>query len=1129
MERGDGERSNLEPDRLTRGRRLNRRRLRFCLALLAVGAPWASGADPPPAGAILTAEERAWLAAHPVIQLQPSPDYAPVEFLDVQGRYQGMTADYVTLIEQRLDIRFQVLGPRSGSTRPDVIPLCAPTPERLKNWRVTSPYLEFPALLIARASAAEGLTLADLAGARVAVVGTYAAREYLEARYPDVLVDPVPDNRTGLRKVSFGLVDAFVSDLPVATYWMEKEGISNLKVAGETGYVYRMGIASRPDWPELNQILEKGLSLVSAAEREQIYHRWVKLSPRPGLSRRFTIAAILALGAAALALTGTLLWNRTLSDRVARRTRELEIVNEANLALTRSLDLETVLNTLLDAVGRLVPYDSANVMLLEGGRLMQRAERGYQKWGGRPQLGAFAVEKPFWWEPLQHGSVVVADSRREPAWVDIPDARHVLNWLAVPLRAGGRVIGLFSLDKAEPGFFTPEHVRLAETLAAPASVAVQNARLYDESRRAEAALRASEEKFVKAFRSSPVPMTLGTFPEGRFVDVNEAFVRATGYGRDVIGRMSGEVGSWPDEGRRRDLLDQLKQTSRVTNQEFEFRTRSGEVRTGLISMELIELGGAPHVLAASLDITERKRREEALRASEERFLTIFRLSPIPMSIATLEEGRLVHVNDAYVRTSGYDRAELLGRTVVELGLVNAAFRRESVRLYEEQGAIVNREAEIRSRSGEVRTVLYSAEVISLEGAPHSLLAAFDITEYRRLQEELRQAQKMEAIGQLAGGVAHDFNNMLMAITAHCDVLTLGLGEGKPVSPQPIQRAVDDIQRVAGKAANLTRQLLTFSRKQTLQPRILDLNAVVDDAQKMIRHLIGAGVEIRFQPGPGPCRIPADPGAIEQVLMNLCLNARDAMPAGGALTIATACEEVRAPLHTPHGMVAPGSYATLTVGDTGEGMDAATLARIFEPFFTTKAPGKGTGLGLSTVYGIVGQSGGGVVVTSEAGRGSMFKIFLPRAAAAARADVEPVPTPPTRGTETILLVEDEEMLEQIAAEYLESAGYTVLTARNADEALARADEARMAVDLLVTDVGLPGASGHELAERMAARRPGLKVLYLSGSGRETLEARGVPAGTILEKPFPLADLAERIRVLLGDGQEARAPRSRRPRR
>jgi CheY-like chemotaxis protein len=359
--------------------------------------------------------------------------------------------------------------------------------------------------------------------------------------------------------------------------------------------------------------------------------------------------------------------------------------------------------------------------------------------------------------------------------------------------------------------------------------------------------------------------------------------------------------------------------------------------------------------------------------------------------------------------------------------------------------------------------------------------------------------------------------MLMAITAHCDVLSLELREERAVPPEPIRSAIDDIQQVAGKAANLTRQLLTFSRKQSLRPRALDLNAVVGEWSKMIRRLIGATVEIRFAPAKRIGGVHGDPGAIEQVLMNLCLNARDAMPEGGVLTITTGNEDVSLPVHAPPGVIEPGRYVTLTVADTGTGMDAATVSRIFEPFFTTKAPGKGTGLGLSTVYGIVGQSGGAIAVTSEPGRGSAFKVFLPRTDSGETVVEERAAKAPARGTETILLVEDDEEVQQMAAEYLQSVGYTVWTARSPAEALARAADGAGSVDLLLTDVELPGGSGPRLARTLGAERPGLKVLFLSGQAHYALEAHGVAPETILEKPFPLAVLAERIRIVLDGGQ------------
>jgi PAS domain S-box-containing protein len=283
-------------------------------------------------GSVLTAQERVWLAAHPTIRLGPEEDYAPISFFDEQGRYRGITADYFALIEQRLGVRFEVVRPQPGADRlgyRDINPISAPSPERLKIARYSSLYLEFPAYVIVRSSVTRPLTPADLGGARVAVVTQYAVQEYLAAQHPDLILDAVPDTRTGLRKVSFGLVDAFVSDLPVATYWMEKEGISNLRIAGESGYVYRMGIGSRGDWPELATILEKGLALVTPAERDEIFRRWVSLPPPPLASRGYVIGLAAALVAAALLVAVVLLWNRSLSSQVARRTQEHKRAEDA--------------------------------------------------------------------------------------------------------------------------------------------------------------------------------------------------------------------------------------------------------------------------------------------------------------------------------------------------------------------------------------------------------------------------------------------------------------------------------------------------------------------------------------------------------------------------------------------------------------------------------------------------------------------------------------------------------------------------------------------------------------------------------------------------------------------------------
>jgi PAS domain S-box-containing protein len=394
--------------------------------------------------------------------------------------------------------------------------------------------------------------------------------------------------------------------------------------------------------------------------------------------------------------------------------------------------------------------------------------------------------------------------------------------------------------------------------------------------------------------------------------------------------------------------------------------------------------------------------------------------------------------------------------------------------------------------------------------------ALDITDRKQLADQLRQSQKLQAIGELAGGVAHDFNNLLMVVKGHAEMLLDRLPRGPADRQNPALQNVEQIQQAAERAAALTRQLLAFSRMQVLQPRVLDLNEVVAGMIQMVSRVIGANIELAFLPGGNLGRVKADPSQIEQVALNLVVNARDAMPDGGRLTIETSNVQLERDYATQHAVVDPGPYVMLTVSDTGTGMDAATKARIFEPFFTTKAQGRGTGLGLATVYGVVKQSGGYVWVYSELGHGTTFKVYLPMVQAPAEKTApEKIAQRHEPGTETILLVEDEQSVRELVREYLSARGYQVLDAADGQQALEIAAAHTGKIQLLITDVVMPRLSGRELAARLAAARPDLKVLYISGYTDDSVFRHGVLQGGMdfLQKPFNLKALAAKIREVL----------------
>lgn len=490
-------------------------------------------------------------------------------------------------------------------------------------------------------------------------------------------------------------------------------------------------------------------------------------------------------------------------------------------------------------------------------------------------------------------------------------------------------------------------------------------------------------------------------------------------------------------------------------------------------------------------------------------------------IITDLNGIIIYVNPAFERVSGYSRAEVLGQNprLLKSDQHGADFYADmwatlsAGRVW--QGRLVNRKKD-GTRYTEEATI---TPVRNEEGAIVNYVGVKrDITYELQLEEQYRQAQKMEAIGHLAGGVAHDFNNLLVVINGYSELLL----DRHLDETSSDQNYVLEIKKAGERAAGLTRQLLAFSRQQVLHPQILEPNAVVANTEKMLRRLIGEDIDLITRLDPKLGRVKADAGQIEQIIMNLAVNARDAMPQGGKLTIETTNMELDETYARQHLEVKPGSYVMVAVSDTGTGMDAATKARIFEPFFTTKAPGQGTGLGLATVYGIVKQSGGAIWVYSEPGHGTTFKIYLPRVQEAAPLlePLLPSPLPLPAGQETILLVEDAQAVRGLAREALEAGGYTVLEASQGEEALRLAEQCPQPIHLLVTDVILPRVNGRDLATRLTRTQPEMKVLFISGYTDRVVEDHGLlEAGvSFLPKPFSLKVLAHKVREILDKSQE-----------
>ena len=798
---------------------------------------------------------------------------------------------------------------------------------------------------------------------------------------------------------------------------------------------------------------------------------------------------------------------RVLLSAAQRQAKELQLLDHVRTSLAMELDLSAIFRTVVDGIAETFGYTLVSLYTLQAGSLVLQHQTGYSR-----VIERMPITEGIMGRVVRTGLPVLA----EKADAD-PDFRGAIDGITsevcIPFLDQGKPAGVLNVESTGGVTMGEADLRLMTVLGEHLSIAFSKVRLYTEARESEEQYRA-------------LVTTLG---EGvAIVSLSESFVYANPAAESVFGVPPGGL-----DGRSlseflgeadlaRTKSETLKRVRGIrSTYEIAIRRTSGETRQ-------IELAAAPRygsdgavngTLGIFRDVTELRRLQRSLE--QERSLLLSLIDSLPDYVYLKDrESRFILTNRAQAALVGKsDPKELVGRTdhdFVEKSLADR-YRADDMRIMESGVGVANIEEPSESAGGEVRKVLTTKVPIFDPGGTVTGLVGIsrDITdltraeeERARLQDQLQQSQKMEAVGRLAGGIAHDFNNILTVISGYCE---LALEESR--GNRALEDNVEEIKRAARRASALISQLLAFSRRQILQPRVFDLADLVAGMEGMLRRLLGEDIRLQsFRDGPS-LHVHADPGRIEQVIMNLAVNSRDAMPGGGLLTVHTGVGTLPPGELAGHPELLTVDFVVLSVSDTGQGMDPVTQGRLFEPFFTTKELGKGTGLGLATVYGIVRQSSGFITCSSEVGRGTTFTIYLPRAPQAAdREGIDQGPGKLQRGTETILLVEDDESVRRFVRTVLETAGYTVEAADSGFAALEKLESMSRAPDLLLTDVIMPGMDGRVLAREAIIRSPGIRLIYMSGYAEVAAGLPG-PVDTdfrLIQKPFAAIDLLSKVR-------------------
>jgi two-component system, cell cycle sensor histidine kinase and response regulator CckA len=984
-------------------------------------------------------------------------------------------------------------------------PTIVATPERGRIAFFTPPYTNAPLVIIGAKSLKAGITLKDFSGRRVAVVAGSAAEKYVRSRVDDrTEIAAFPNMTQAIHATSFGKVDAWVDGVGPASYYIRKEGITNLQVVGNTDFSYALSIGVSRKYPLLFSAVQKALADIAPTELEDVQKRWISLEMRSGMSPETKRILVLTAIFTALLLLGlaiiSYLLKRSLNEKVANlRAAQQKILEQSELLLLaadatqagvwdyRPAKSEIYLSgqwfTMLGypPKGKTISMpEFQSYVHPEDNAAGERIFNCYIQGGGQGQFGIeFRLRRAdgIWCWVLSRGRAVEWDEKGIPS----------------------RIIGL--------------------------NVSIQTIKETQEK------MEQSEARFRTLFMNAPIPLA-HLHMSGKTIALNDSFVKTIGYTLEDIPH----IDHWwplayPDPDLRNEVMSSWQAAvdramingSSVEQGEYLVTCKDGAMLTMIAGANML----GDSMLISFFDITERKRDEAARLESMELMRATFNATTDGILVVN-KDRKITQVNRQFYKMWDIppdlqktdDDATLLAFIQDQL-IDPVGFQNKIDALYQSRLQDMD---EIHFKDGRVFE-RSSAPIVVNENETGRVWDFRDISERKRteaerekLQEQLLQSQKLEAIGTLAGGVAHDFNNMLGAIIGYAELTMTEMETANPFRNK-ISRIIDAAQRSAG----LTRQLLAFARKQTVTPVMMDLNESIEGTLKMLRRLIGENISLGWMPSSGSCMIKMDPSQFDQILFNLCVNARDAIGGVGTITIETNTVSIDETFCASHVEFVPGEYVVLAVSDDGCGMDKETMKHIFEPFFTTKGIGEGTGMGLATVYGIVKQNDGMIDVYSEPNQGTTFKIYLPsHAPEAVTAEQERLEEIPRSRGETVLIVEDDPTLLEMSGMMLRHLGYSVVQAATPIEAIRITEDGNQEIHLFITDVVMPEMNGRELANRLHEIRPTVKSLFMSGYTADAIAHQGVLDKDIklIQKPFTLKNLAVEIREVLDGNRKCK---------